>query len=131
MQFLESYVLKKITKLLTGELKVSSYLDKIGHIENVYEVRGTYYELARNGVSIRSYDFSDFVTIARHPGTTRVLYNHNNKDLLDLFTPTDANSDVPPVSVAPTRKFYFCITILLMLLFSSIFIRSFAYVSTN
>ena len=121
--------MKKIIKLLTGELKVSSYLDKIGHIDNVYEVRGTYYELSKNGVSIRSYDFSDFVTIARHPGTNRIIYNHKNKDLLDLFTPTDVSSDVPPVSVAPNRKLYpplFIVTI--SILCSSFIIRSFSYV---
>ena len=104
MQFLEAYVLKKVTMLLTGEMAFESYLDRIGHIENVYEVRGTYYELLANGVQIRSYDFSDFVTVARHSGTSRVLYNHAAKDLLDLFTPTDSSSDVPPVSVAPQRK---------------------------
>ena len=106
MQFLEAYVLKNVTMLLTGDLAFSSYLDKIGHIDNVYEIRGTYYEQRVDGVNIRSYDYTDFVTVARHSGTSRVIYNHAATDLLDLFTPTTGSDVTPPVSVAPFRKCY-------------------------
>ena len=126
MQFLESYVLKHVTMLLTGDMAFSSYLDRIGHVDNVYEVRGTYYEHRADEDNIRSYDFTDFVTVARHSGTSRIIYNHAAKDLLDLFTPTTVTDDTRPVSVAPLRKYILLLLFFFLtyLIFSSILVRT-------
>ena len=102
MNFLEAHVQRQVTMLLTGEMKYTSFLDRIGHLSNVYEIRGSTYELTDS--CIKSHDFTEYVNIVRD-ANNRVVYNPFAKDLLDLFTPTNQTSTKPP-SVAPPRKLF-------------------------
>jgi len=102
MQYLESFVQRQVTMLLNGDMKYTSFLDRIGHISNVYEVRGSTYEQV--GTRVKSYDSTEYITVERD-ANNRVAYNPHATDLLDLFAPSSADSSAVPPSVAQPRKF--------------------------
>ena len=103
MSYLEAHVQKQVAQLLSGDAKFTSYLDNIGHISNVYEVRGSKYQLVHGGPKLKTHDFTEYVSVTKDCDS-RIVYNPSATDLLSLFiTPSDSDLATPP-SVAQPRK---------------------------
>lgn len=93
MSQVESQIQRKALLVLSGDNTVTSYLDGLGHVSNVYELNGTSYSF--NGSVLRSHDFTDYTQVTKIGEEQRLLFNLAATGLSDvLYTSTDLDTAV-------------------------------------
>ena len=107
MSHVDASLQRKALLVMTGDQNVTSSLDSLGHIDNVYEINGTNYSLT--GQRVRSHDFTDYIRLLRSEDDQRPIYNSAARNLpefflstseLDLFYEAPAYYEVPTVIAA-------------------------------
>ena len=76
---------------------MTSYLDKMGHISDIYELNGTAYSY--NGTVLRSHDFTDFTRVTKIGTEQRMLFNLAASDMSEVFY---SDPDMNVAMVSPT-----------------------------
>ena len=71
---------------MTGDQTISSSLDSLGHVDNIYEINGTNYTLS--GQRLRTHDFTDYVRLLRTAHDQRLIYNSAARNLPEVFLST-------------------------------------------
>ena len=76
---------------------MTSYLDKMGHVSDIYELNGTTYSY--NGAVLRSHDFTDFTRVTKIGTEQRMLFNLAATDMSEVFY---SDLDMNVAMVSPT-----------------------------
>ena len=83
MSQIESKVQRRALLVSTGDKTVTSYLDSVGHVSDIYELNGTAYSYA--GSVLRSRDFTDYTKVTKIGDEQRLLFNLSATGLSDVF----------------------------------------------
>ena len=103
MSHVDASLQRKALLVMTGEQNVTSSLDRLGHLDNVYEINGTNYSLS--GQRLRSHDFTDYIRLLRSEDDQRLIYNLAARNLPEFFlsnSELDLSYEAPAYYEVPT-----------------------------
>ena len=103
MSHVDASLQRKALLVMTGDQNVTSSLDSLGHLDNVYEINGTNYSLS--GQRLRSHDFTDYIRLLRSAEDQRLIYNLAARNLPEFFlsnSELDLSSEAPVYHEVPT-----------------------------
>ena len=91
MTHVEAQVQRKALLVLAGDNSVTSYLDSLGHVSDVYELNGTAYSFT--GSILRSHDFTDYTRVTKIGDEQRLLFNLAATGLSDILYSSGQSMD--------------------------------------